>query len=71
MIIQVLLTIRMHDLFLRLHAVPQHVISQYIHIDVCIVRNAEICYIKYYHAIYALFAQCERLLTQLCKNYTF
>ena len=37
---------------------------------VCIVRNIEIRCIKYYHAIYALFAY-ERHLMQLCKNYTF
>ena len=38
---------------------------------VCIVRNIETRYIKYYHAIYVLFAQCERHLTQLCKKLYF
>jgi len=36
---------------------------------VCIIRNAEIRCIKYYHAICALFAQYERHLTQLQKLY--
>ena len=59
-----------NDLFLRFHAVASPT-CYYIHIDVCIVKNAEIRCIKYCHAIYAPFAQCERHLTQLCKNYTF